>query len=603
MIRAIFRLMHRISLPLIICAVSLLTACIAAPSQDATKNSVLPAVTPTQGAPMNVKIDSISYTKTFYKPGEPVQATVNLSVESSNGNSRLPAVLMANFISVTSPVGEVRQELTLKSGVQSVQVTWQPPIEAPRGYGLSVRVEVNGQVLASASSAFDMLKHWTQVPRYGFMSDYIPGLEDAAQTMATASTYYVNALQFYDWMYRHDQFLTDQEPYMDLFGRNLSRKKVDQMIEAAHRYGISAMPYSAVYASSLDFYNEHPQWAMFNPDGTAHVFIEGKMVYMDPRAGSPWVQHLLSQFDDVLKRTAFDGIHLDQYGDPKIAYDSQGNPYDVAPALVGIINATRGLVDQDRPGGGAVVFNAVTAWPIEQVAPSRQDISYIEVWPPYTQFTDLHQLITQAQGLGNNKPVVLAAYIDPVMQSNARLMDAIIYASGGGHIEMGEKDGYLADPYFPKYKTLTPELSAILKRYIQFTIRYEDVFGPAGRELTKDWQNRISVGGMKYSASMLYNKVYPLVRENDHYTAVNLVNLLGLSHGEWAKAAETPAGLGETSIEINDVTRQVKQVWFGSPDELEIGAQPVPWVQQGSTLQVTIPGFSYWGMVLIEWKD
>lgn len=579
----------------------------AAVSSTATTPVVMPSVTSTsnQGTQMRVTIDSIRYTKSFYKPGEPVQATVSLSTESLAGASTgsVPAVLVASFSTVTQPAGEVRKPLTLTPGVQSLQLTWQPPAAAARGYGVDVRVEVDSQVLASSSSAFDVLERWTQNPRYGFMSDFFPGRQDVAETMAAVNSYHVNALQFYDWMYRHEQFLTSQEPYVDLFGRNLSRKTVDQAIAAAHQYGISALPYSAVYASSLDFYNEHPQWAMFNADGAARIFIEGKMVYMDPRPGSPWVQHLLAQFDDVLKHTAFDGIHLDQYGDPKTSFDAQGNSYDVAPALVGIINSTRALVDQDRPNDGAVVFNAVTAWPIEQVAPSRQDISYIEVWPPYTEFTNLHMLIAQAQELGKNKPVVLAAYIDPAMQANARLMEAIIYASGGGHIAYGEKDGYLADPYFPKYRTLTPELSAVLKRYIEFAIRYENVFGPAGREVTKDWQNRITVNGVKYSPGMIYNKVYPLVRENDHYTAMNLVNMLGLSHGEWARAVETPAALGESSIEISAVSRPVKQVWYASPDEPEIALHAVPYTQQGSALQVKIPGLSYWGMVLIEWAN
>lgn len=554
---------------------------------------------------MLIKIDSIHYTKPFYKPGEPVQAIVNLSTSSlgSSSTDAVNAVLVASFTMVTQSAGEVRKKFILRPGEQSVQLNWQPPAVAPRGYGLDVRVEADGQMLVSASSAFDVLERWTQNPRYGFMSDFFPGRTDAAETMATINSYHVNALQFYDWMYRHEQFLTNQEPYVDLFGRNLSRQTVDKMIDAAHQYGISAMPYSAVYASSLDFYNEHPQWAMFNADGSAHIFIEGKMVYMDPRIGSPWVKHLLAQFDDVLKNTAFDGIHLDQYGDPKISFDAQGNPYDVAPALVGIINATRDVVIKDRPNGGAVVFNAVTAWPIEQVAPSRQDISYVEVWSPYTEFTNLHELIAQAQELGTNKPVVLAAYIDPAMQANARLMDAIIYASGGGHIALGEKDGYLADPYFPKYKTLTPELSEILKRYIEFAIRYEDVFGPTGHEVTKDWQNHITIAGVKYSPSMIYNKVYPLVRGNNHYTAVNLVNMLGLSHGEWAKAIETPAALAETSIEISNVNRPVKQVWYASPDEKEIGLRPLSSSQQGDTLRAKIPGLSFWGMVLIEWGD
>ncbi len=538
---------------------------------------------------MTVKIESITYSQPFYKPGQPS-----------------PAAILVTFRSIDKTLEEVRKDISLTpSGqAQTVELTWTPPAETLRGYGVDVRVQSEGgQVLASASSAFDVLERWTQNPRYGFLSDFFPGRSDAAQTMTTLTGYHVNALQFYDWMYRHDQFLTDQEPYVDLFGRSLSRQTVDAMIAAAHARGISALPYTAVYASSMDFYKLHPDWAMFNPDGTPHVFIEDKMMYMDPRPGSPWVQHLLSQFDDVLARTAFDGIHLDQYGDPKTAYDAQGNSYDVGTPLAQIIDATHALVTRDRPQGGAVVFNAVTNWPIEKVAPAAEDIVYIEVWAPYNYYTDLHTLIAQAQKLGGNKPVVLAAYIDPALEANARLMDAVIYASGGGHIAFGEQDGYLADPYFPKYKTLTPELSAVLKRYIEFAIRYEDVIGPQAREATQAWQGRIHLEGASTSPSMPYNKVYPLVRENDRYTGLSLVNMLGLKNGQWAKPDAAPTALGAASLEVSQVTRPVKQVWYASPDEPGIGLRPLPFSLQDGGLKVQVPGLSYWDLILIEWGD
>ena len=82
------------------------------------------------------------------------------------------------------------------------------------------------------------------------------------------------------------------------------------------------------------------------------------------------------------------------------------------------------------------MFNCVTNWPTEQVANSNEDIIYIEVWPPYTSFTDLHALIISAQNLGQGKPVVLAAYLHPQGSANPQINDAIIFASGGTHIEL-----------------------------------------------------------------------------------------------------------------------------------------------------------------------
>ena len=143
--------------------------------------------------------------------------------------------------------------------------------------------------------------------------------------MQSLARYHINGLQFYDWMYRHEQLLTDTDPYTDLWSTvPHSIKTIDAMINSAHQYSIAAMPYTTVYASSMAFFKQHPDWAIFDLTGKPLFFGGNMMAYMDPRPGSPWTVHLLDQFDQVMQKTAFDGIHLDQYGDPKTGYDAQG---------------------------------------------------------------------------------------------------------------------------------------------------------------------------------------------------------------------------------------------------------------------------------------
>ena len=43
-----------------------------------------------------------------------------------------------------------------------------PPPDAPRGYGITVRLLDGDRTLATASTAFDVLARWTQAPRTGF---------------------------------------------------------------------------------------------------------------------------------------------------------------------------------------------------------------------------------------------------------------------------------------------------------------------------------------------------------------------------------------------------------------------------------------------------
>src|SRR5579883_2747118 len=64
-----------------------------------------------------------------------------------------------------------------------------------------------------------------------------------------------------------------------------------------------------------------------------------------------------------------------------------------------------------------VIFNLVENWPLETVAPTTPDAVYIEVWPPYTSYCDLQQLILGARQLAPEKQVILAAYLAPLQNA------------------------------------------------------------------------------------------------------------------------------------------------------------------------------------------
>jgi dextranase len=546
-------------------------------------------------------INQVQLDKSFYKPGE----TVKLSVIFNAKVSR-PALikLVASITCLTETVRVKEQSLTLNNGVQEAQFSWTPPPAAPRGYGVDLRfLSESGEPLAKASTAFDVLERWTQAPRYGFLSDFQPDRVDITTTMASLNQYHLNALQFYDWMYRHDQFLTEQDPYQDPLGRTLSRRTVDALIASAQTYNMSAMAYTAVYAASLDFFHKHPGWAMLGADGEPLMFGENFLAYMDPRPGSPWTQHLLDQFDQILRHTGFDGIHLDQYGDPKVAYDKDGLPYRLDKPLAELINATHQHVKALRPDG-AVVFNAVTNWPIETVAPSDEDIVYIEVWPPYNWFTELGQLVVQAQNLSKGKAVVIAAYISPSMASNVRLADAIIFSNGGSHIELGEHNAMLADPYFPKYEQMSPELAQVMHLYYDFSIRYENAIGPSTHDATSDYRNRIEVGGTGLNPSLVSNTILPVVRQSAGQTAISLVNLQGIESPDWKNPiTRGPNPLGPTQIRISGVQTQARKIWVASPDNPDISLQALEFSQSAGQIEFQLPGLAYWSMILIEWEN
>jgi len=552
----------------------------------------------------HLNITDFHFDRSFYVPQEPVMLSIHIvsQVEQS-----VSAKIKASIMHLGDTIDQLEKTISLSGGEQDFEVSYMPPPDVPRGYGVDLCVEtVKGEILECISTGFDVLNNWTQNPRYGFLTDFFPGRSNFNETTDSLVRYHINGLQFYDWMYRHEQFLTEEEPYIDLLGRNLSRVTVEKLVGAVHEKSIAAMPYTAIYAASTPFFEEHPDWALYQANGKPYLLGKNFLVYMDPRPDSPWVNYLLSQFATVLQEIDFDGIHLDQYGDPKEAYDSKGNKFSLASPLAETINATKDLVLQYRING-AVVFNAVTNWPIETVSKSNQDFIYIEVWSPYTWFDDLHKLITQAQDLSNGKPVILAAYIDPERENNVRLVDATIFASGGGHIELGEINGMLSDPYFPKYGTISPELSETLRRYYDFAVRYQDAIGPRTADGTGAYLNRILINGAYPSPSQLTDKVWPIVRETDRLTAINLINLRGIKSPEWAREVkDPPTKIEQAIVRISEVNRDVNRIWFASPDRDSISLQPIDFTLSGETggrtLICKVPYLEYWDLIIIEWE-
>ena len=553
------------------------------------------------------QITKIEFDKSFYQPGEEVHLTVHVHSQVKNA-TRVQLDVIITYL--TDVIEQFSTERSLIDGDNVVTVTFKPPDVAPRGYGVELRMEgANDEVLDSTSTAFDVLIHWTQSPRYGFLSEFPPGRSDIEETITTLNRYHINALQFYDWMYRHEQSLSKEEPYVDLLGRQLSLATVNRFIASAHERNMSAMPYTAVYGASLDFYRQHPDWAMLKSNGEPFYFGEDYLVIMDIRPGSPWVEHMMTEFDQILTQTAFDGIHLDQYGDPKEGFDADGNKYSLADPLAKFINETKVHVLAQREDG-AVVFNAVTNWPIESVAPAEQDMVYIEVWPPYRWFDDLHRLIVQAQKVGHGKAVVLAAYINPQHVHNILLADAVIFASGGGHIELGEANTILADAYFPNHGSVNEQLTIALQRYYDFTVRYQDVIGPRTEDATQEFNGNIEIKVLdtgeeiNTAANAVKNKIWPIVRTGKGFTAISLINLLGLDASDWKEPiTNAPNVLGVTEVRVENLEQGASHVWLASPDSGDLSIQQLQFKQDNGSLVFEIPSLLYWDLIVIEWEE
>lgn len=532
----------------------------------------------------------------FYRPGD----SVNLHVQTASG-----AMVEATIRYLTT----VLETVTVPVVDGAAEISWTPPALAPRGYGVDVLVlDEAGKVIGETSGAFDVLESWIQSPRYGFLTEFQAGRNNIDETMEGLTRYHVNGLQFYDWQYRHETLLPPEgsDIYSDLLGRNMSLETIKALIDAAHARNIAAMPYTAIYGASAGFYELHPDWALFQAPGEPYRFGDNFLMIMNPTPGTSWADHLIGEFARVLDETAFDGIHIDQYGAPKVGLNSSGESVHLDMAFPAFIDASAEMVESKRGEDGVVIFNAVGNWPVDTVAPANQDAVYIEVWQPYRNFMDLHRIVVQAQALGGGKPVIIAAYIFPDQRHNVRLANAIIFASGGYHLELGEPGTMLADPYFPKFGVMDSDMQVVMGRYYDFLVRYENVLALNTHDVTADRANALTIEGVKTQSLRSRDRVAVIVRGGENFETFSLVNLLDLSTGHWDEAlAGAPSQLTNLDVKLY-VAGSVQQVWAASPDR-EVAPQLVTFTSGsddgGTFITFSRARLDYWDMIVVEYTS
>jgi dextranase len=513
-----------------------------------------------------------------YAPGELV--TLIVSTESSI-ITRVD--LETKLFQGMDLVGRQEKVWELKIGKNQTNLQIQPGLAIPAGYGVDVFLYPtdSNEPFSKCQTAFDVLEDWTVFPRYGFVCDFSPARSNVEETIGTLTRFHLNGLQFYDWQYRHDTLVPPQDDYLDPLGRSLSLNLIRDLIAAAHAHGMKAMPYLAIYAASASFWKDHLEWALYDRDHQAIPFGENFLGIMNPVAGGEWSRHLLGECENVLKQLPFDGLHIDQYGDPKTGYDFYTQPVDLPKAFNDFIQAAVKQHPQIP-----VLFNAVGNWPIESLAKAPTAFNYIEIWPPKTSYTDLAGIVRNASQLSGGKPVVIALYIPANRYINIRLADAMVMSAGGTRIELGETGRLLSDPYFPKHEAMDPRLSDSLRRQIELIIRYANWISPLVPEIY-------------LPIPKLPRGIEYFLRKTTKGYSISLVNLSADQPLHWNEDHVQPEVKWDFTIEIQ-MDEPVRNVWMVSPDFDFLTPVSLKFNHIKDFLTVEIPSLEVWDVILIE---
>lgn len=425
-------------------------------------------------------------------------------------------------------------------------------------------------------TAFDVVNSWTEAPRYGFLSSFREEDKQKKDYQTFFREMHLNVIQFYDWMYRHDDFYSETDLYTDIMGRKGSMTAVAEKVEGVHACGAKAMAYGAVYGAET-FYQKHPECRYLYDNGEPMIFID-KIWLMDIHKGTAWRKKILQEYGKALT-AGFDGVHMDQYGDPKEALVWKNGELivrDLAEDFCDLINETKEIYPEKQ-----FIFNAVNNWPVDSVKKSREDCVYIEVWSPNDTYCDLYRLIAHARETEDGKRVILAAYLNPFKTepeknldgATAQLAMATIFASGGYHLLLGEGGSILTEAYYPDHCRIGyHSIRNSFKHYYDFITAYGELLFP------KDWtdvtmqyaggiNSEVSFNKVNWKPYPEADKVWIRIYKRGREYSIRYVNFSGIQDMNWNKThALFPEEVANIETKVK-FPGKVKGICTISPDD------------------------------------
>ncbi|MFX0558911.1 glycoside hydrolase family 66 protein [Tepidibacillus infernus] len=557
--------------------------------------------------------------KAQYHPREQGSIIVEIA-----GNQEAMIQIKVSFKRLHQLEWEEKMEIYLEKAIfKQISIPFEVPNEIWEGFGVNIQLFANGKYLAQKSTAWDVVDHWRRAPRYGFLSDFHQDEKGQLNDVDSLNKFHLNIIQFYDWMYRHDNMIPPAENFVDPMGRTLSYPVVREKINALHEKGMAALAYGAVYASLKDFHEQHKEWGLYKNNGDPYHLIDIFYI-MDISPDSPWNKHMISEFRKVMEE-GFDGIHMDQYGFPKKAFrhvNGRKELVDLANCYPALINQTKKHLKEVNAEVG-LIFNNVSNYPVHTTAKADQDAIYIEVWPPVIHLRELKALIDRGRELSDDKHVILSAYLPSFKQTEgydqydqtaaengALLTMATIFASGGYHLLIGEENKVLTEAYYPSYGTMSNIFIEEVRKYYDFIVRYGKLlYDHQLVDLSFVYTGGINTeisfqGEAAYTPNGDVNTVWTMVKQLPDYQIIHLINLVGLEDDYWEHGKkQRPKKQKEITCTVL-IEKEVNGVYLASPDfentePIKLNDQIVSH-EHGKAIQFTIPTLSIWDMVYIE---
>lgn len=502
-----------------------------------------------------------------------------------------------------------------------------------RGYALEVEaLDEQQNVLTSAFTAVDVSSSWTKFPRYGYVWDFTPSA-DAESKADEMARYHLNGVQFYDWQYRHHRPLADDlSGWRDWSGRWISGDTVRAYLRAAHDRGMVCMAYNMIYAANETYLTDgsgvQADWRLVRANGAdftcdmdAKLGPVGVLQYFN-LLNPDWQSYIFAQENRVFEAFDFDGWHGDTIGENgpmrtadggPLGYDADGKPiYLVKDGYTAFLNAAKAAI-----GDKYLAFNPVGAQGIENVNVSAVDVLYTEFWPwdrnangrLYDDYYTLHRAILGACEQSGGKSLIVAAYVNyrnPKAAFNpatVRMLDCVVFASGGSRIELGNGGNMLSDEYFPAdgKKRMDDGLRSAVGRLYDFLVAYENLLRDGQRPVSRT----VRLENLPVSTDGRSDTVWCFAKADSSTEIYHFLNLTGTDDG-WRDEEQTKKPpIAHENVKTRLYTDYpVREVWLASPD----GESPLPLPLEfqtgrdanGAYAEFTQPALEYWNLIFLR---
>ncbi|AQT69212.1 Cycloisomaltooligosaccharide glucanotransferase precursor [Anaerohalosphaera lusitana] len=576
-------------------------------------------------------IQQIYTDRSRYQPGQSSTITVKCAnAAGSTFTGELGLYITRNGRHVDT----LNQPVTI-GGYRSVTktFTWTVPDDDFQGYLVEAWLN-NGSV---AVSAIDVSSDWKRYPRYGYITEFYSSTPTSRNTEMLdqlSRDYHINSLQYYDWMWRHENVIQRDSsgnidsPWTDWRNASISFNILQDSIAKANDRSIAPMPYFQIYMA-LDNYQQisgvSEQWGIYSDTNHNNQYSHdaGVNMWLFNPANMNWQDHLCGEYTDALTSMNWSGLHIDQLGDIGGGnyYDYWGNSVNMEWALKSMLDRSKDHLDYlettnpSVQGRDALIFNivdgSVGGWAVDEALASKTDIIYSELWDNDT-YGGVTDFIEYAKARTSGKPVILAAYINRYENTggyfdtdSVLLADAAFFASGAYHLELGDGEHMLAQEFFPARDKLIPnDLRPRLKDYYNFITAYQQllfapdlVSGDAGLQ----W---ISTPGYNLSGDAAGNTIWFLNRRTADAEIYHLINLLG-NDNQWRNVANTPPLRNNVTAKLRlGPNVYISGIYLASPDIDHGIMQPLSYIEsadpQGDYVSLTLPSLEYWDMIYVD---